>query len=147
MIGSSPGHCLLYCAGNRFVYRFFPNILIHLAFDLAAQMRKIKTADVNVIVKTNLLWYTAKDYHGRFHYLVRERTHLRHLRNQPQKRIKLRRANMKERWLFILVLVLVVVFSGIQAFAGILADVKAKGSLTLGVSEGVPGFSIPDSSG
>ncbi len=54
---------------------------------------------------------------------------------------------MKARWLFILVLVLVVVFSGTQAFAGILDDVKAKGFLTLGVSEGVPGFSIPDSSG
>jgi len=54
---------------------------------------------------------------------------------------------MKAKRLFILVLVLVVVFSGTQAFAGILEDVKAKGFLTLGVSEGVPGSSIPDSSG
>lgn len=34
-----------------------------------------------------------------------------------------------------------------QAFAGTLDDVKSKGVLTLGASEGVPGFSIPDSSG
>lgn len=34
-----------------------------------------------------------------------------------------------------------------QAFSGTLEDVKAKGALTLGTSEGVPGFSIPDSSG
>ncbi len=34
-----------------------------------------------------------------------------------------------------------------QAFAGTLDDVKSKGVLTLGASEGVPGFSIPDSNG
>jgi general L-amino acid transport system substrate-binding protein len=48
---------------------------------------------------------------------------------------------------FIFVLLLVLMVFGAQASAGILEDVKAKGYLTLGVSEGVPGFSIPDSSG
>jgi len=36
---------------------------------------------------------------------------------------------------------------GTGADAGTLQDVKAKGFLTCGISEGVPGFSIPDSSG
>ena len=48
---------------------------------------------------------------------------------------------------FVLILVLVLAFSGTQAVASTLEDVKGKGFLTLGVSEGVPGFSIPDSSG
>ena len=36
---------------------------------------------------------------------------------------------------------------GTGADAGTLEDVKAKGFLTCGISEGVPGFSIPDSAG
>ena len=48
---------------------------------------------------------------------------------------------------FVPVLVLVLAFSGIQTVAGTLEDVKGKGFLVLGVSEGIPGFSIPDSSG
>ena len=39
------------------------------------------------------------------------------------------------------------VLFGTQAMAGTLEDVKARGILTCGISEGVPGFSIPDSSG
>jgi general L-amino acid transport system substrate-binding protein len=46
-----------------------------------------------------------------------------------------------------LVLALVIAFMIPQALAGTLEDVKSKGVLTLGVSEGVPGFSIPDSNG
>ena len=42
---------------------------------------------------------------------------------------------------------MMLVSSGMPAVAGTLEDVKKKGVLTLGVSEGVPGFSIPDSSG
>ena len=42
---------------------------------------------------------------------------------------------------------LIVALVAPNATAGVLADVKAKDQLTLGVSEGVPGFSIPDSSG
>lgn len=34
-----------------------------------------------------------------------------------------------------------------SSFAGTLDDVKAKGMLTCGISEGIPGFSIPDSTG
>ena len=34
-----------------------------------------------------------------------------------------------------------------SAVAGTLEDVQEKGTLTCGISEGVPGFSIPDSSG
>ena len=47
----------------------------------------------------------------------------------------------------IIVLILAIVIVGTQAFAGTLEDVKAKGILTCGISEGVPGFSIPNSSG
>lgn len=47
----------------------------------------------------------------------------------------------------IAVLTLVAVLSLTQVYAGTLEDVKAKGFLTCGISEGVPGFSIPDSSG
>jgi general L-amino acid transport system substrate-binding protein len=47
----------------------------------------------------------------------------------------------------IVVLVLGLALVGTQSIAGTLEDVKAKGFLTCGVSEGVPGFSIPDSSG
>jgi general L-amino acid transport system substrate-binding protein len=46
-----------------------------------------------------------------------------------------------------LVLVLALALGASQAAAGTLDDVKAKGFITLGVSEGVPGFSIPDSDG
>jgi len=53
---------------------------------------------------------------------------------------------MKSRGI-IVVLVLGLVLIGAQAIAGTLEDVKSKGFLTCGVSEGVPGFSIPDSSG
>ena len=45
------------------------------------------------------------------------------------------------------VLALVLGLGAFQAEAGTLEDVKTKGFITLGVSEGVPGFSIPDSSG
>ena len=45
------------------------------------------------------------------------------------------------------VLVLALALSVSQAMAGTLEDVKTKGVITLGVSEGVPGFSIPDSNG
>ena len=51
----------------------------------------------------------------------------------------------KAKWWGVLVLALVLSVS--QAMAGTLEDVKTKGFITLGVSEGVPGFSIPDSSG
>ncbi len=47
----------------------------------------------------------------------------------------------------LIVLVLGTVLDGTQAMAGTLEDVKARGILTCGISEGVPGFSIPDSSG
>jgi general L-amino acid transport system substrate-binding protein len=47
----------------------------------------------------------------------------------------------------LIVLILGMAFIGTQAVAGTLKDVKAKGFLTCGISEGVPGFSIPDSSG
>ena len=47
----------------------------------------------------------------------------------------------------IITMVLGLALAGAQATAGTLEDVKAKGFLTCGVSEGVPGFSIPDSSG
>ena len=47
----------------------------------------------------------------------------------------------------LIVLTLGIVLVGTQAIAGTLEDVKAKGILTCGISEGVPGFSIPDSSG
>jgi len=47
----------------------------------------------------------------------------------------------------LIVLALGIVLVGTQAVAGTLEDVKAKGILTCGISEGVPGFSIPDSSG
>lgn len=53
---------------------------------------------------------------------------------------------MKTKGLFIAVFV-ILAFVAAQASAGTLKDVKTKGFLTLGVSEGVPGFSIPDSSG
>ena len=46
-----------------------------------------------------------------------------------------------------LTVLLVLAFIVPQVSAGILEDVKAKGYLTLGVSEGVAGFSIPDSTG
>jgi len=45
------------------------------------------------------------------------------------------------------VLALAFVLGASTAMAGTLEDVKTKGFITLGVSEGVPGFSIPDSSG
>lgn len=48
---------------------------------------------------------------------------------------------------FVFVLFLIFAVFTAQATAGILDDVKAKGYLTLGVSEGVAGFSIPDSTG
>ena len=47
----------------------------------------------------------------------------------------------------LIVLILGLVLVGTQAVASTLEDVKAKGFLTCGISEGVPGFSIPDSSG
>ncbi|MCP4624810.1 MAG: amino acid ABC transporter substrate-binding protein [bacterium] len=47
----------------------------------------------------------------------------------------------------LIVLTLGMVLVGTQAMAGTLEDVKAKGILTCGISEGVPGFSIPDSDG
>jgi general L-amino acid transport system substrate-binding protein len=47
----------------------------------------------------------------------------------------------------IVVLILGLALVGTQAIAGTLQDIKSKGFLTCGVSEGVPGFSIPDSSG
>ncbi|MCK5722780.1 MAG: transporter substrate-binding domain-containing protein, partial [Gammaproteobacteria bacterium] len=47
----------------------------------------------------------------------------------------------------LIILTLGIVLVGTQTVAGTLEDVKAKGFLTCGVSEGVPGFSIPDSSG
>jgi general L-amino acid transport system substrate-binding protein len=47
----------------------------------------------------------------------------------------------------LIVLALGTVLVGTQAMAGTLEDVKARGILTCGISEGVPGFSIPDSSG
>jgi len=53
---------------------------------------------------------------------------------------------MKLRTILI-ILTLVTFLAGNQAVATTLEDVKAKGFLTCGISEGVPGFSIPDSSG
>jgi general L-amino acid transport system substrate-binding protein len=47
----------------------------------------------------------------------------------------------------IIIMILGLALIGTQAIAGTLEDVKAKGFLTCGISEGVPGFSIPDSSG
>jgi len=47
----------------------------------------------------------------------------------------------------LVVFVCVLALAASQVSAGTLEDVKAKGFLTLGVSEGVPGFSIPDSTG
>jgi len=52
---------------------------------------------------------------------------------------------MKQLKCIIAALSFIIVFS--TSYAGTLDDVKAKGFLTLGVSEGVPGFSIPDSAG
>lgn len=48
---------------------------------------------------------------------------------------------------FVFLLFLIFSVFTAQTTAGILKDVKAKGYLTLGVSEGVAGFSIPDSTG
>ena len=48
---------------------------------------------------------------------------------------------------FFIILILATVLAGTQVIAGTLEDVKAKGILTCGKSEGVPGFSIPDSAG
>ena len=49
--------------------------------------------------------------------------------------------------IILIILTLVTFVAGNQALATTLEDVKAKGFLTCGISEGVPGFSIPDSSG
>ncbi|PIE61836.1 MAG: amino acid ABC transporter substrate-binding protein [Desulfobacterales bacterium] len=43
--------------------------------------------------------------------------------------------------------VLLFLFTPVALFAGTLDDVQKKGVLTCGISEGVPGFSIPDSTG
>ncbi|SCY57499.1 amino acid ABC transporter substrate-binding protein [Desulfoluna spongiiphila] len=53
---------------------------------------------------------------------------------------------MKKTALLFSVISLILMASA-SAFAGTLEDVKAKGILTCGISEGVPGFSIPDSTG
>ena len=45
------------------------------------------------------------------------------------------------------VMVLSIIMTASMAMAGILEDVQKKGVLTCGISEGVPGFSIPDSTG
>lgn len=42
---------------------------------------------------------------------------------------------------------LFIIMTASMAMAGILEDVQKKGVLTCGISEGVPGFSIPDSTG
>lgn len=53
---------------------------------------------------------------------------------------------MKKTALLISAIALVLL-SAAPSFCGILEDVKTKGYLTCGISEGVPGFSIPDSKG
>jgi len=55
-----------------------------------------------------------------------------------------RRRNMKKS-VAIIALLLIAIAS--IAMAGTLEDVQKKGVLTCGISEGVPGFSIPDSKG
>ena len=45
------------------------------------------------------------------------------------------------------IVVVLIAMTASVAMAGILQDVQKKGVLTCGVSEGVPGFSIPDSNG
>ncbi len=47
----------------------------------------------------------------------------------------------------LLIVVVLLTMTASLAMAGILQDVQKKGILTCGVSEGVPGFSIPDSNG
>ena len=47
----------------------------------------------------------------------------------------------------LLIVIALLVMTGSISMAGILEDVQKKGILTCGVSEGVPGFSIPDSNG
>ncbi len=53
---------------------------------------------------------------------------------------------MLKKIAFVSVLIVLSLVAG-AASGSVLEDVKTKGYLTLGVSEGVPGFSIPDSSG
>jgi general L-amino acid transport system substrate-binding protein len=47
----------------------------------------------------------------------------------------------------IIIMTLSIIMTASTALAGILEDVQKKGVLTCGISEGVPGFSIPDSTG
>jgi len=51
------------------------------------------------------------------------------------------------QWIKMIIISFIILGSAVMAPAGTLDDVKKKNVLTCGISEGVPGFSIPDSTG